>query len=135
MYDPITRKFIIKRDVQFVENEAWDGTVENNVKIGSIVKHDDMTEEVIQTPHVSQNLAPPSTPRISQHVLAQGTSTQVTSQATPTSTPRVQQTTSRGSTRSTSANPINTRIQCEIYEARTPNSFSILHYFLKLMIL
>jgi hypothetical protein len=27
MYDPIARKIIINRDVQFVENEAWDGNI------------------------------------------------------------------------------------------------------------
>ena len=33
LYDPVTRKVIISRDVQFVENESWDGTIENNFKI------------------------------------------------------------------------------------------------------
>ena len=33
LYDPVTRKVIISRDVQFVENEAWDRIVENNIKI------------------------------------------------------------------------------------------------------
>ena len=32
LYDPVTRKVIISRDVQFVENESWDGTIENNFK-------------------------------------------------------------------------------------------------------
>ena len=54
LYDPVTRKVIISRDVQFVENESWDGTVDINVKIVSNVDNDDMTEEVVQTPHVSE---------------------------------------------------------------------------------
>ena len=42
LYDPVTRKLIISHDVQFIENESWDGTIENNFKIVSNVKHDDM---------------------------------------------------------------------------------------------
>ena len=42
LYDPVTRKVIISRDVQFVENESWDGTVDTNVKIVSNIDHDDM---------------------------------------------------------------------------------------------
>ena len=62
MYDPITRKVIISRDVQFVENESWDGTVDTNVKIVSNIDNDDMEEEVVQIPHVSQPVRAPLTP-------------------------------------------------------------------------
>ena len=58
----ILSQVIISRDVQFVENESWDGTVDTNVKIVSNVEHDDMIEEVVQTPHVSQPVIAPSTP-------------------------------------------------------------------------
>ena len=51
LYDPVTKKVIINRDVQFVENESWDGTVDINVKIVSNVDNDDMEEEVVQIPH------------------------------------------------------------------------------------
>ena len=54
LYDIVARKVIVNRDVEFVENESWDGTIEKNAKIVSIVEHDDMVEEVVQTPHVSQ---------------------------------------------------------------------------------
>ena len=50
LYDPVARKVIITRNVQFVENKSWDGSVENNVKIVSNVEHDDMAQEVVQTP-------------------------------------------------------------------------------------
>ena len=63
LYDPVIRKVSISRDVEFVENESWDGTVDINVKIVSNVDNDDMVEEVVQTPHVSQNVAAPSSPR------------------------------------------------------------------------
>ena len=62
LYDPVTRKVIINRDVKSVENESWDGTVDTNVKIVSNVNNDDMEEEVVQTPHVSQPVAAPTTP-------------------------------------------------------------------------
>ena len=55
--------------------ESWDGTVEKNVNIVSNVEHDDMMEEVVQTPHVSQNVAAPSTPMTPCHGSEQGTST------------------------------------------------------------
>ena len=44
LYDPVTRKVIISRDVQFVENESWDGTVDTNVNIVSNIDNDDMEE-------------------------------------------------------------------------------------------
>ena len=132
MCDPIARKVIITCDVQFVKNESWDGTVEKNVKIVSNVEHDDMTEEVVQTPHASQPVGATSTPMIPRHGSTQGTSTQVAAQATPTSTPRGQQTPSSSSSRSTWTDPVKIRSLHEIYEVGTPNSFSLsLHYFLK----
>ena len=82
---------IISRDVQLVENESWDGTVEINVKIVSNVDSDDMEDEVVQTPHVSQPVVAASTgPMTPRYGSAQGPSTQVAAQATPTSTPREQ---------------------------------------------
>ena len=62
LYDLVTRKVIISRDVHFVENESWDGTVNINVNIVSNVDNDDMEEEVVQTPYVSQPAVAPSTP-------------------------------------------------------------------------
>ena len=62
LHDPITRKVIISQDVQFIENESWDGTVDINVNIVLDVDNDDMEEEVFQTPHVTQPVAAPSTP-------------------------------------------------------------------------
>ena len=71
----MTRKVIISHDVQFVETEVWDGSIENTVRIVNHVAHDDMIEEVVQTTHASQNVVAPSTPRIVWHVLAQATIT------------------------------------------------------------
>ena len=62
LYDPVARKVIISCDVQFIENESWDGTVEKNVKIVSTIHNDCMMEEVVQTPQLSQNVISLSTP-------------------------------------------------------------------------
>ena len=129
MYDLVVRKVIISRDVQFVENESWDGTVDINVKIVSNVDNDDMEEGVVQIPPVSQPVAAPSTPMKPRNGSAQGPSTQVATQATPTSTPRRQQTPSSISSRSTSTEPMKTRSLQKIYEASTPNSFSLFALF------
>ena len=61
-----------------------------------------------------------------QHSSAQGTSTQVATQATPTSTPRGQQTPSSSLT---STDPVKTRSLREIYKVVTPNSFSLFELF------
>ena len=72
MFDLVTRKVIISRAVQFAENESWAGTVNINVKIVLNVNNDDMEEEVVQTPHVSQPVVAPSTPMTPRHGSAQG---------------------------------------------------------------
>jgi hypothetical protein len=70
MYDPIEIKFIISRDVHFVENEAWDGIIERTVGIINAIGHDETEDEMVQTPCISQ-CAIPSTP---------GTRTQIPTQ-------------------------------------------------------
>ena len=62
LYDPVIRKVRISRDVQFAENESWDGTADTDVKIVSNVDNSDMEEEVVQITHVSQPVIAPSTP-------------------------------------------------------------------------
>ena len=52
----------MSRDVQFVKNESWDGTVDINVKIVSNVDNDYMEEEVVKTPHAIQPVTAPSNP-------------------------------------------------------------------------
>ena len=77
LYDPVIRKVIISRDVQFVENESWDGTVDINVNIVSNIDNDDMEEEVVEIPHVSQSVEALLTPMTPIHGSGQGPSTQV----------------------------------------------------------
>ena len=129
MYDPVVRKVIINCDVQFVKNKSWNTTVEENVKIVSNVNNDDMVEEVVQTPHVNQNFTVSPTPTTPRHGSTQGIPTQVAYQGTSTSTPRGKQTPSSILFRLTLTEPVKTRSLCEIYEAGTPNSFSLFALF------
>ena len=119
LYDPVAKKVIISCDVQFVENESWDGNVKKNVKIVSNVEHEDMMEEVVQTPQVNQPVTTPSTPMTPRHGSSQGISIEVATQATPTSTPRGQQTPSSSLT---STDLVKTRSLREIYKSGTSTS-------------
>ena len=91
LYDPITKIIIISWGVHLLENEGWDGSVEKNKKIIDCVSHDDMTDEVVNIPHIIQILIP-STPRNAPHGATQTIVPPSASQATLLSTPRVQQT-------------------------------------------
>jgi hypothetical protein len=72
MYDPVTRKVIINQDVQFVENEAWDGKIEKIVSIINSIKHDETEEKVIKKPCTS-HFAVPSTPRTVMQITMKNT--------------------------------------------------------------
>lgn len=39
LYNPSTEKLIVSRDVQFIEDEAWDGSLEKTVNVKTIVSH------------------------------------------------------------------------------------------------
>jgi hypothetical protein len=58
LYDQITRKFIINRDVQFMENEAWNGSITKTLKIIDAMEHDDTEDEMVQTPCTGQCVVP-----------------------------------------------------------------------------
>jgi len=44
LYNPSTKKLIISRDVQFIEDEAWDGSLEKTVNVKTIVSHEEEEE-------------------------------------------------------------------------------------------
>ncbi|KAH9306108.1 hypothetical protein KI387_010512, partial [Taxus chinensis] len=48
LYNPVTREVVINRDVQFIENEAWDGSIEKTVSITPIDPHDDMADDTLE---------------------------------------------------------------------------------------
>eukprot|EP00253_Pinus_taeda_P030808 PITA_30808 len=48
LYIPSTKKFFISRDVQFIEEEAWDGSIEKTVNVKNFLSHDEDDEEVAE---------------------------------------------------------------------------------------
>jgi len=74
MYDPIARKFIISRNVQIMENEAWNGRITKTIK--SIDVMEDTKDEMVQTPCTGRCVV----------LYTLGTMTQITVKNTPTRT-------------------------------------------------
>eukprot|EP00253_Pinus_taeda_P006975 PITA_06975 len=44
LYNPSTKKLIVSRDVQFIEDEAWDGSLDKTVNVKTIVSHEEEQE-------------------------------------------------------------------------------------------
>eukprot|EP00253_Pinus_taeda_P010971 PITA_10971 len=44
LYNPSTKKVIINRDVQFIEEEAWDGSLEKTINVKECIPHEDREE-------------------------------------------------------------------------------------------
>eukprot|EP00253_Pinus_taeda_P031458 PITA_31458 len=44
LYNPLNKKVIINRDVQFIEEEAWDGILEKTVNVKACIPHEDKEE-------------------------------------------------------------------------------------------
>jgi hypothetical protein len=41
LYKPITQKYVINKDVQFKEDEAWDGSIDKSILEGVVLPHED----------------------------------------------------------------------------------------------
>eukprot|EP00253_Pinus_taeda_P008999 PITA_08999 len=77
LYIPSTKKFFVRRDVQFIEQESWDGSIEKTMNVKNCLPHDEDDEEVAEmhpqteTPTQGQQTTPlrrnesasPSTPQ------------------------------------------------------------------------
>ena len=48
LYNPSTKKFVISRDVQFIEEEAWNGSIKKIVNVKICLSHDEDEENVIE---------------------------------------------------------------------------------------
>jgi len=59
LYNPLTKKVIINRDVHFIEEEAWDGSLEKEVNVKACIPHED--KEELTTSNNSSTVTP-STP-------------------------------------------------------------------------
>ena len=72
LYNPSTKKFIINRDVQVTEDEAWDGILDKTINVKTCIPHEDK-EELIATSISSMVTPPPPTQvqKRSQHVTPQ----------------------------------------------------------------
>ena len=46
LYDPINKKIIISRDVKFLENQSWDGSVDESSRTSSKVSTIDEEDEI-----------------------------------------------------------------------------------------
>ena len=44
LYNPATKKVIINRDVQIIEDKAWDGSLEKTVNVKACIPHEDKEE-------------------------------------------------------------------------------------------
>ena len=64
LYNPSTKKFIVSRDVQFIEEEAWDGSIEKIVKVKHFLSHDENDEDLaeIHTPIATPTQGQQGTP-------------------------------------------------------------------------
>ena len=48
LYIPSSKKFFESRDVQFIEEEAWDGSTEKTVNVKNCLSHDEEDEEMAE---------------------------------------------------------------------------------------
>ena len=48
LYIPSTKKFFVSRDVQFIEEEAWDGSIEKTTNVKNYLSHDEDDEEMAE---------------------------------------------------------------------------------------
>eukprot|EP00253_Pinus_taeda_P030134 PITA_30134 len=48
LYIPSTKKFFVSRDVQFIEEETWDGSIEKIVNVKNYLSHDEDDEEMVE---------------------------------------------------------------------------------------
>ena len=60
LLNPSTKKFVIKRDVQFIEEEAWDGSIEKPVNVKSCLSHDEYEGDVVEIGNPSISQPPPT---------------------------------------------------------------------------
>ena len=59
LYNPSTKKVIISRDVKFIEEEAWDGSLEKTINVKACIPHEDKEELIAPS---NSSTVTPSTP-------------------------------------------------------------------------
>ena len=110
LYNPLTKKVIINIDVQFIEEEEWDGSLEKTINVKTCMSHEDK-EELTTTINSSKMTPPPPTQaqQSSQHVTPQKNyRTMLCNQVS--ATPSKPQRSTTSSTSSTTPRPSSTSI-------------------------
>ena len=105
LYISSTKKFFVSRDVQFIEEEAWDGSIEKIVNIKNCLSHDEDEEEVAE---VTPQTAAPTQKQ-------QGTPLRINESASP-STPQGGNSSASSSTCTPNERGTKFRNLSEIYE-------------------
>ena len=59
LYNPSTKKVIINRDVQFIEEESWDGSLEKTVNVKTCMSHEEKEEWTAASNSSTVDLPPP----------------------------------------------------------------------------
>jgi hypothetical protein len=89
LYNPVTKKVIISRDVEFKEDEAWDGSIDKTISVGeTIPQAEDEAEEYIAQGGQQGSQTQSSirdTPTRTPRNFVQGESSSPTTQSIPTS--------------------------------------------------
>ena len=73
LYNPITKKYVISRDVLFKEEEEWDGSIDKLVGEEVVTPHTEDEEDEQSThggqltPHTKAVRTPARTPRTHEH--------------------------------------------------------------------
>ena len=120
LYNPSTKKFVISIDVQFIEEEAWDGSIEKTMNVKSCLSHDEDEENVAEN---NTSLEPPPPPTQGQQGTPQvGVRTPLRSESSASpSTPHGA--VLSGSSSTTTPNERGTRFRNlnEIYEKEAVN--------------
>eukprot|EP00253_Pinus_taeda_P012844 PITA_12844 len=78
LYNPSTKKLIVSKDVHFIEDEAWDGSLEKAVNVKTIVSHEE--EEEGTTADNPSLVAPPPPQQVQQTTPQAGIRTALRSQ-------------------------------------------------------
>eukprot|EP00253_Pinus_taeda_P004625 PITA_04625 len=83
LYNPSTKKLIVSRDVQFIEDEAWDGSLERTVNVKTIVSHEEEQEGT--TANNPSLVVPPPPQQIQQTTPQAGIQTALRNQGSSSS--------------------------------------------------
>ena len=95
LYNPVTKKTIISRDVVFKEQESWNGTIEKKINPQApLMEEDDVAEK---EQHESKEQTPARNPRFSEQ---HGSSSRSTDHNSPSNQPGDESSNGKKNTRS-----------------------------------